>query len=433
MNRWPSLGLLVVFVGFTFACGGGDPTVRVMSPYNTTLGMSGLQVRANGGAWVTTDADGFAALDGASVPYDLDIVQRYETTVRNRDMPDPVAATFRDLWRRIDVEDEELVMEVDEYGSIDDPGCVVSGRVDLAAGERAFFDISHVKFGSGVWATETAEFEENLRTVIQAPKVGVYALTGVLDADGAFFETISKAGRVAVDVPAGRCGTLANVDVPLEAVDTYDIAVGYDSPDVAGVGQISGFAQVVFDDMPGAALGVGGVFRAQADGTFTPRMPSGFGQGWVGVSAFGDSRVVDGDASDPSAYWRYFQTQSPFAFHSVRVEDGATAASLAPPTPTVLLGPEDGATLESSTLFRWEAVADVARYDFDFQCTFVGRSGGNLHFHFDTPTTQVELPAFVLEEVQPGMRCAWSVGYALGTDGDKRSAYSVERWVKDPR
>ncbi|MEQ8982365.1 MAG: hypothetical protein RL846_30750 [Deltaproteobacteria bacterium] len=432
MNRRPSTGLLVVFAGFTFACGDAGTTVRVVSPYNTTQGMSGVRVRANEGAWVTADADGSVTFEDVSTPYLLDIEQSYETTLRTSDDPDGLDATLRDLWR-LTVIDEAFTFEVDDYAPPSEDACTVSGRVALGEGERAQLEVSHLQFGLGSWQTETPEFEADLRYVVQSPKLGVYAVAGVPDADDAFYASISGAGHIDVDLPSGPCGTLANVDVPLQPVTSRAVDVAYDSPDVAGLEQISGFANLRFDDMPAVSIHLGGVYGDPPDGTFTPQLFNGFGQPWVGFSSFGQGTVVDGDAADFTKRWRYFVVQSPYAYAAARVDAGVDAITLAAPAPTNLLAPDDGADLTTSTAFSWHTVSDVDTYVFEFHCRFVGKSAGNLAFRMHTPATEVTLPAFVYDRVQPGMRCAWSVGYVLESDTAVRSAYTGERWVKDPR
>ncbi len=431
MTRRPSTGLLVVVAGFTFACGDAT-TVRVVSPYNTSQGMSGVRVRANDGVWLTADADGNVTFEDVSTPYQLDIEQSFETTLRTIDDPDGLDATLRDLWR-LTVDDEAFTFEVDDYAPPSEDACTVTGRVQLAEGERARFDVSHLQFGVGTWQTDTPEYEADLRYVVRSPKLGVYAVVGVPDADNAFFTSISGAGHADVDLPSGPCGTLANVDVPLQPVTSRAVEVTYDSPDIEGLEQISGSADVRFDDMPAVSVHLGGVYGDPPDGTFTPQLFNGFGQPWVGFSSFGQGAVVDGDATDFTKRWRYFEVQSPYAYAAARVDAGTDAVTLAAPAPTTLLAPEDGTDLAPSTAFRWDAVSDVETYVLEFHCRFVGKSAGNLAFRMYTPETEVTLPGFVYDKVQPGMRCAWSVGYVLKSDATVRSAYSAERWVKDPR
>lgn len=418
------LALLALFA-FAPACS-DSVQVRAVSPYNTSLGMSGIRLRANEGEWVTTDRDGYAVFEGLSTPFDLDIEQAHDTTGHNSAFPDGYAVRFRDLWRLVAVDSSDYEVKVDEYPGLEDPTCVVTGHVDMTAGDKVVFDISHLGAGRGNWATTEPDFEADLSTELRTDEVGVYAMAGDFPNSG-FPTRVTAAGRIDVQIPGGKCGTLSNVDVPLSPVTTRALDLTYAAPAGFEVRRAGAAVRLRFDDHPEAVLGVGAEYVEEAQATISGLVVDGFGDPWASAWVVGPGRVVDGDAQSQWP-WDYFEVYGAFTEVDVRVPGSASSLTFDLPTPAELLAPEDGVSLVEGTVYRWSAVPGATRYTLNFGCTPLGRPGGSVVANVETSATELTLPAFVYAAIEPGMRCGWSVLVRDEAEGRSIRTTSAERW-----
>ena len=424
---------LALLILLTVAPACSDPVsvqVRAVSAYNVSMGMSGIRMRANEGEWITTDQDGYAVFEGLSPPFDLEIDQAHEQISRNAAFPDGYTSSHRNLWRLLAVDSRELEVKVDQYDVVDGPTCVVTGHVDSTAGDEVVFDISHLIAGPGNWATTEQDFEVELSYQLRTSEVGVYAMEGDFPISG-FPTRVTAAGRIDVQIPGGKCGTLSNVDVPLSPVTTRPLALQFAAPAGLEVLASGAIVRQRFDDHPEASLFVGSGYGAEAQGTVSGLVVEGFGDAWSSAWASGPGRIVEGD---PNAEWWWDQVSVSGAHSEVseRVPAGVSTVSFELPAPPVLQAPEDGVTLSRDTVYRWSAVPGVSRYTFDIGCERFGRPGGNVQAHIQTADTEVTVPSFVYDMVEPGMRCTWSVLVDEQTETRERYFHSAEGWGKVP-
>ena len=343
--------------------------------------VAGVQVQLDGGEWLTTDERGRVAFDEAPAVYDLRVFQRIDTG----------SNVMQDVWVLVDQTSPAMTIPVNGSTQPTHRGSItgsVSGTSD---------DDSHVAVFGGRFP-DTGRSARSPRTgrsswpasAGRAPRRRASTCM-LLESNGGDLPTrYTGFGTASITLEDGGEGATAMAEIDLAPVDEADLT--------GTVSVADGIAPSLRPSMTltlpdGASLTLGEQ-AALTPGAFEFAIPDLDGATVrLGFEAGG---MTTGELIGPRSDYTAIITLP------------ANGLIVELPAAVVPIEPAEGATIDWSTRFRWEALPAGSHYGLSLDCEW---NGGDVNYRVvETNDTEVSLPD-IPGLVVAGARCAWSVGW----------------------
>ncbi len=397
----PSLLLTTAFIA---ACSDhAQLIVRTVSEY-TGVPIEGARVQVDAQPWSTTAADGEAVFDAAAEPFTIRVHQSYGAPSGNQ---------YDKVFVLRDRRGSVVVAEVDGT-----PGWH-RGQVDGAVNGRAGVPSSVVVVQRAVKNTEFSTLAAsdgtfNLSPVEWQGEAATTLTLRAIESDAAN-PPGHYYGYGSADVAVSAGGTTAGASLALHPVSEGSVTGSVAAPAVFSAAGVSGRLWLAFSDYdllvpPQSGPSVGTEF------SFVLPVLNG-AVAWIELT----SSAEQGSPSLLGAR----------SWHRRRVGVPAIAVAFDLPEPVQLIEPAHGASVGTSSVFRWSPGPPGGSHTFFLHCEWmeggIRRTVGYRGIE-TAADTQVSLPAIPGLALATGATCRWSVSWCAVADPavESRCASSAE-------